>query len=126
MKPDRCYFARLVRSGFATAGLLRRRLSRHPKMRICCRCMMVNSSVARNSYVHFTSVLGCRSVGVVAVTVNECQALGLEVKSKPDRFPEHAVVDFTRLPSSGSRKDAAKQLASYAIRRDWQYRGDTG
>ena len=81
---------------------------------------------ARDSYIHYTTVLGRRSVGVVAVTVDECRALGLEVKSKPDQFPEHAVVDFTPLPSSGSRKDAAKQLASYAISRDWQHRGDTG
>lgn len=81
---------------------------------------------ARDSHIHFTTALGYRSVGVVAVTVEECLALGLKVRSEPDRFPEHAVLDFTPLPTSGLRKDAAKQLADYAVNRDWQYRADTG
>lgn len=80
----------------------------------------------RDSYVHFTTVLRYRSVGVVAVTVDECTALGLTVESRPDSFREHAVLDFTALPTSSSRKDVAKQLADYAMSRDWQYRGDTG
>ncbi len=80
----------------------------------------------RDSCIHFTTVLGRRSVGVVAVTVDECKALGLSVRSEPDGFPEHAVVDFTALTTSSSRKDAAKQLADYAMSRAWQYRVDTG
>lgn len=81
---------------------------------------------ARDAHAHFTTVLGYRSVGVVAVTVEECQTLGLEVRSEPDRFAEHAVLDFTPLPTASLRKDAAKQLADYATSRDWQFRVDTG
>lgn len=81
---------------------------------------------ARDSHTHFTTVLGYQSVGVVGVTVDECHALGLEARSEPDQFPEHAVLDFTPLPSASLRKDAAKRLADYAMSRDWLYQDDTG
>lgn len=78
---------------------------------------------ARESYEHYTMHLGLQSDGVVAVTVAECTQLGLSVRSDPLPFPEHAVVDFSSLTVSGSRK-VAKRLADYAINRGWQFRKD--
>lgn len=63
------------------------------------------------------------TAGVVAVTVAECTQLGLSVRSDPLPFPEHAVVDFTSLTVSRSRR-VAKRLADYAVNRGWQFRKD--
>lgn len=74
---------------------------------------------ARDFHIHFTTVLRYESVCVVGVTVDECPAHGLEARSALGRFPEHTVLEFTPLPTSSSRKDAAKQLAYYAMSCDW-------
>src|SRR5437016_4067739 len=42
---------------------------------------------AERSWLHFTSQDNCRSVGVLAVTVNECVAEALNVRSDPEPFP---------------------------------------
>ncbi len=47
------------------------------------------------SWKHFTGDLGCRSVGVLAVAVEECSEQSLPVASSPEVFEQHAHIDFT-------------------------------
>ena len=73
------------------------------------------------AYEHYAS-LGYQAVGVLAVTVSECESLDLAVTPDPlSGFPEHTTIDFTTL----SRKDieiASRALRERANARGWQYR----
>ena len=80
---------------------------------------------AREAYEHFTNPppgLGQRAVGVLAITVAECESRNLIVMPDPlPGFPEHAVIDFTGI--SGSRiRVVARALREFANARGWQYR----
>ena len=74
----------------------------------------------QDAYEHYAS-LGNKAVGVLAVTVAECESLDLTVTPDPlPGFPAHALIDFTAL--SGNRiKRAARQLNKSATARGWQY-----
>ena len=83
---------------------------------------------AREAYEHYTSPppgLGQRAVGVLAITVAECESRDLIVSSDPlPGFPEHAAIDFTGI--SGSRiRVVARALREFASARGWQYRPST-
>lgn len=73
------------------------------------------------AYEHYAS-LGYKAVGVLAVSVAECESLALAVTPDPlPGFPEHTTIDFTTL----SRKDieiASRALRERANARGWQYR----
>lgn len=75
---------------------------------------------AETSWRHFTSALGYASVGVLAVTVDECDASGAPARPDPYVFPEHVLIDFNGL-TRAQRKDAAKTLARHANDRGWQF-----
>lgn len=73
---------------------------------------------AVDAHDHFVERLGLKSVGVVAVTVDECQALELPARPDPEPFDEHAVIDF-----DGNEKNDIKRkskiLRTIAEQRDW-------
>ncbi len=75
---------------------------------------------AEASWVHFTDTLGYTSTGVLAVTVAECEALEATPNPDPNRFPEHVLIDFSRLTRTKCR-DAAKALARHANDRGWLF-----
>jgi hypothetical protein len=78
---------------------------------------------AQDAWEHFCHVLKLQSLGVVAVTVRECQTEQLEVRSDPATFPEHAIIDFSTL----SRKDVrikAENLRDAAEARGWLYKSE--
>ncbi len=75
---------------------------------------------AENSWKHYTKSLGYESVGVLAVTVAECEREDLSVESDPTPFPEHAVIDFTGIAES-EMKRKAKRLKAAAESRGWLY-----
>jgi hypothetical protein len=75
---------------------------------------------AEGSWQHFTEQ-GMKSVGVLAVSVTEAQACGVNARPDPEPFPEHAVIDFTGLSSNQVEK-AAKKLRNLATERGWQFR----
>ena len=65
---------------------------------------------------------GLSSHGVVAVTVEECERLGLTVVSDPQPgSPHHVLIDFSRL-SRNQAKRRAQRLTAAANARDWQFR----
>lgn len=75
---------------------------------------------AEKAWVHFTTHLRFESVGSLAVTVSECGDNELPVRSEPQPFPEHVVIDFTAFGANQVEKKA-KKLRSVAEARGWQY-----
>ena len=75
----------------------------------------------QDAYEHYTS-LGHKAVGVLAVTVEECESLNLIVNPDPlAGFPQHAVIDFNEISGSRVRR-TARQLNKSATAHGWQYR----
>ena len=74
------------------------------------------------SFVHYTTVQKLAAVGTVTVSAYEVAAVGLPWKPDTEPFPEHAVIDFTSLPTPGKIKAKAQALAEKARQRDWTYR----
>jgi len=75
---------------------------------------------AKRAWLHYTSTLGLASVGVLAVTTDECRLVGLSVEPDPKPFPEHVLIDFT-LFQENEIKSIAKRLKAHADLRGWQY-----
>jgi hypothetical protein len=79
----------------------------------------------RDSWVHYTSELHLKSVGVQSVTVSECSSASLAARAAPEPFPEHAVIDFGRL-SKSEMTSKAKTLRNAAAARGWLHRASVG
>lgn len=75
---------------------------------------------AANAWAHYTTMLGLSSYGVMAVTLQDCDKLGLAVRSDPQPFPEHAVIDFVGL-TENQIKSKAKHLKAVAESHGWQF-----
>ncbi len=75
---------------------------------------------AEAAWQHYVETLSLESIGVLAVTVSECEALELTVTPDPDPFPEHVCIDFCGL-TKGQIEKKAKILNSKAHSRGWQY-----
>lgn len=75
---------------------------------------------AEESWLHYTEVQERESIGVVAVTFDECTDKGLQAYADPSDFQEHAVIDFGSM-SKGQIKSVSKHLRSVAQLRDWLY-----
>ena len=66
---------------------------------------------------------GHLSSGVLAVTVQECDDIGLETRSNPlPEQPEHAIIDFNKVPSNSQVEKLSKGLTVIAIQRNWCFR----
>lgn len=61
------------------------------------------------------------SLGVLAVTVGQCEQLGLGVIPDPLPYPEHVTIDFSQFSTLETRR-RAKKLTELAEDRGWQYR----
>ncbi len=72
---------------------------------------------------HFTNLAlgGHEASGVVAVTVAECEDVGIAVILDGKPFPEHAYLDFTGLTRNAIRRKA-DQLKQIAADRGWVLR----
>ena len=75
---------------------------------------------AKKAWNHYTSDIGFSSVGVMAVSVGECQAHDLPVYPAPEPFPEHVVIKFDGCSDNQIQKKA-KHLKKAAEARGWQY-----
>lgn len=65
----------------------------------------------------------CKSIGVLAVSNEECASLELEVIEDAKPYPEHCSISFNGL-SNGQINKKAKILRSYAENRDWLHKVD--
>ena len=72
------------------------------------------------AWKHYTEELGRKSVGVVAVTVAECEREDLEPRLDHIGFAEHTTLDFSKVPK-GRTEAVAKRLKAAAQKRGWQY-----
>ncbi|MBF0611565.1 MAG: hypothetical protein G8345_14300 [Magnetococcales bacterium] len=72
------------------------------------------------AWTHFNGQPKCSSVGVMGVSVAECEELALSARPDPLPFPEHAVIDFSTFSKSQIEKKA-KQLRVRAEERNWLY-----
>ncbi len=79
--------------------------------------------VAEKAWKHFTASLGFESVGVMAVSVQECQVNELPATPDPKPFPEHVAIDFTGLGENQIKKKS-KLLKAAAEVRGWQYQAE--
>ena len=61
-------------------------------------------------------------LGVVGVTLAQCESLGLQVHSDRDLFPARAYIDFTGL-GRGEIRRKAHWLREFANSRGWLFRG---
>jgi pterin-4a-carbinolamine dehydratase len=77
---------------------------------------------AENSWQHFTNTLSFVSVGVVGVTVEECQHHHLVIIPDPKTFREHVLIDFTSHDTENQIKKTSKLLRSVADNRGWLYK----
>ena len=79
-----------------------------------------SSIPAEASWQRHTGARGLASVGVLAVTVDECAGEGLPVMADGIPDPEHVSVSFDGTTSS-QRKAISKRLRDFAAARGWQF-----
>lgn len=79
-----------------------------------------------DSWTHYKQSLGYESVGVVAVTVGECEKYELPAVADPKPFPEHVVIKFDGCDSNSQIEKKAKHLKKAAETRGWQYEAEAG
>jgi hypothetical protein len=75
----------------------------------------------KEAWEHYTGVLQLESLGVQAVTVQECKEQDVPPNHDKEHYDEHVSVDFTGKNESQARKISAK-LRHAAEQRGWQYR----
>jgi hypothetical protein len=75
---------------------------------------------AENAWKHYDGALGFNSVGVMAVSVGECETHSLPAVADPAPFPEHVVIDFSAF-AGNQIKSKAKKLQMAAISRGWLF-----
>ena len=80
---------------------------------------------ALQAWLHYTTELGFASIGVLAVTVAECEALDLAAEPDPEPFPAHAVIRFDACTPSQIEKKA-KRLKAAGEARGWLHQAESG
>lgn len=73
-----------------------------------------------DSFAHFINTPNCQSVGVVAITCNDCKNQSLDVIADGKPFPEHAYIDFSGLEKNAIEKKA-KIMKRCAQDRGWLF-----
>ena len=73
---------------------------------------------AASALGHFTEVLKCSSVGILAVNGAECDAEALPRKADYGTHPYHALIDFSG-KSDRECKKISERLRDFAIKRGW-------
>lgn len=73
------------------------------------------------SFTHWIEVLKKKSIGVLAVTVEECSSVALPAVNSPmENFDSHAHIDFSDYEKKDQRTKT-KALLEYALARDWLF-----
>ncbi len=77
---------------------------------------------AQDAWRRYTDKLNLKSVGVISVSVSECDEHQLPAYSAPvPDFPEHVVIDFNNYTKPQIRV-ISQALTHMARERGWQYR----
>ncbi|WP_447829512.1 hypothetical protein [Aeromonas salmonicida] len=72
----------------------------------------------RDSWQRFTTILGCQSIGVMAVSHSQCVEQELPVIEDGHPYPEHCSINFSDFEKKGIEKKA-KLLRAKAVERGW-------
>jgi hypothetical protein len=75
---------------------------------------------AESAFEHYMEELKLVSVGVVAVSVAECEAEGRNVEEDNDPFDGHTFIDYNGISKSEIRR-VAKTLRDRAVKRGWLF-----
>ena len=78
---------------------------------------------AEDAWAYYTGDLGFASVGVLAVSRDDCAAQDLPVEPDPEPHPAHALIGFTACSNTQVEKKA-KRLTESAWKRGWRYKAD--
>jgi hypothetical protein len=78
-----------------------------------------NQISAQAAWSRYTNERGLQSVGILAVTVQDCEGENLEVDPDGIPDPEHISVNFAG-KTNGQRKTISKHLRDFAMARGWQ------
>lgn len=76
---------------------------------------------AEEAWRHYTEELRLNSVGIVAVSVEECRNESLAVDPDGIPYPAHASIVFPLELSKNQIEKTAGRLAAKARSRGWQY-----
>jgi len=76
--------------------------------------------IPQAAWRRFTSIAGCQSVGVQAITPNECAEQALSVVEDGHPYPEHCYLDFSDFSPKMIEKKA-KLLREQAAKRGWLF-----
>lgn len=76
---------------------------------------------AERSFQHYTETLCFASIGLLGVTVTECQELDLPVIPDPEPFIEHVLIDYSAFDKNVV-ENKAKLLKAKAETRGWLFR----
>lgn len=106
-----------VQAGFPTSQAFRPTLKDESKLSV----YDGDQITPENLFNHYVHELSLSSVGVMGLTVAECAAESLAVRSDPVHFPEHAIIDFSELTDKDCRTKS-KKLQSKAVQRGWLHR----
>lgn len=77
-----------------------------------------------DSHKHWTDELKKKSIGVLAVTVEECKSVDLPCGNSPmDNNPAHAHIDFNGYEKKDQRTKT-KALLDFALARQWLFQSE--
>jgi hypothetical protein len=82
-----------------------------------------DSITPKDSWAHFIGNKNCHSIGVLAVSKNECDMEELVVVEDGKPYPEHCSIDFSELTRRQS-ENKAKSLRSLTVTRGWLFQAD--
>ncbi len=77
----------------------------------------------RNSWLRFTDTLGCKSIGVMAVSQSQCIEQELQIIEDGHPYPEHCSIKFSDFEKKDIEKKA-KLLRAKAEERGWLFSAD--
>jgi len=81
-----------------------------------------DKTTAEKSWSHYTTTLEYQSIGVMGLLVKECTDAKVTAVADPIPFPEHCVLDFTKLTTNKELDNTAKVLKRAANARGWLHR----
>ncbi len=93
-----------------------------PSSRDPCRLSVYDGDqiTAKKAWQHYTSTLHKESSGVMAVTVNECTRMNLDVVDDHIPYEEHAFIEFGNSTKSQIKR-ISKNLRVVAQTRGWLF-----
>lgn len=122
---DKTQLYRQIHPNFVSEGRASSRAFRPPPKDPCRLSVYDGDQItAEAAWQHYTTKSQKKSHGVMAVTVDECKRLNLDVVPDHKPYREHASINFGSYTKNQIRK-MSKQLRSMAQVRGWLFIADS-